>query len=92
VTIAPSSACRVEGCDRHRYARGLCKPHHSRFMAHGDPEAGKPVRPGSARSCSVEGCERPYKGRGHCETHLVQLRKFGRTWRGRKPQERGAGR
>ena len=32
--------CVIEGCDRKHKARGWCKNHYSRWLNHGDPEAG----------------------------------------------------
>jgi hypothetical protein len=36
--------CGVDGCDRKHYAKGYCQPHYIRVLAHGHPQADKPLK------------------------------------------------
>lgn len=38
------TACAVEGCDRPSSARSHCSTHYRRILAHGHPQADKPIR------------------------------------------------
>ncbi len=60
--------CKVEGCGRLRYAKGLCRIHYQRARKNGDPN--RPVRVWKyERPCKEEGCGRPAHSRGWCKAH-----------------------
>jgi hypothetical protein len=67
--------CSVEGCERRRWAHGLCRNHGARLKAHGDPLGGR--RSPLGGTCSVEGCDRPHVGRELCALHLQRLQRTG---------------
>ncbi|KKM65233.1 hypothetical protein LCGC14_1493370 [marine sediment metagenome] len=63
--------CSVEGCDRHRKARGYCSAHYQRIQRKGSIEENNPLqkRGKEPKICSVDGCKRPAKARGLCDAH-----------------------
>lgn len=65
-----SIACTIAHCDRPAYRYGWCRRHHYRFLVHGDPEGGEPLRNTEhAATCAIPGCNRPYVGKGLCGLH-----------------------
>lgn len=72
-------ACSVEGCERELATRGLCRPHYTRLLRHGDPLAGGPPRTRirADQTCSIEGCARLVSARCVCSLHLRRLRRYG---------------
>ncbi|MFI8191368.1 HNH endonuclease signature motif containing protein [Streptomyces sp. NPDC085946] len=71
--------CSVESCDRVAGARGLCRPHYSRWRRSGDANGDVPIAPRtrSRDLCAYTGCERPHHARGFCEGHYQRLRLTG---------------
>jgi hypothetical protein len=69
--------CTVDGCDRPHKARGLCRAHFQRQLAHGDPGPAEIGRYGGG-TCSVEGCERPAHSLGMCKKDYDRQRRGGR--------------
>lgn len=53
-------ACMVPGCGRPHYGHGYCRPHHVRWLRHGDPRADSPIAgPGTGSGVlSVSGAHR----------------------------------
>lgn len=63
--------CRVDGCDHpiKVKSRKLCALHHTRFLRHGDENAGGPLRSKPGKECSQSGCSGEPKSRGMCRKH-----------------------
>lgn len=85
--------CSVEGCDRPRTRKEMCDSHYRRMLAHGDPLAGRPLRPykPNGQVCQVEGCDdRPHAKR-FCLKHYLRWKKYGDPLIGRDfvPKEGG---
>ncbi len=57
--------CRIEGCDRDHYARGLCRKHYNATL---------PRKRYVAGVCAFAGCERPINSHGLCASHDRQRR------------------
>lgn len=73
--MSVSQVCNVEGCERRRYAKGRCQPHHRRALK-GEPlnapiRERKLIQPGA--TCSSGNCDRPQKARGYCRAHHQRL-------------------
>lgn len=69
--------CVVEGCDRPKVGRGLCKAHHHRWTRGGDLttpiKAGKPrPRPSRQGLCRGPQCDRPAVAVNLCAAHHRQ--------------------
>ncbi len=69
--------CAVEGCDRARYGRGLCRAHHHRWRRSGDPGTAEIRTHQRGALCTVAGCEQPHAARGWCATHYSRWRRTG---------------
>lgn len=85
--IGPANGCEVEGCERPRNSRGLCRGHYSRLRKHGTPTPEgqprliTPNRPVSTapegRPCSVRGCTTRTRGGGMCSAHQRRKKRHG---------------
>ena len=66
-------SCRVIGCDRDHYGKGLCSLHYQRQQARD-----RGVEPRKPRSyCTIVGCARPVNARGLCGAHYSAARRKG---------------
>lgn len=74
--------CKIDGCGKRRFCRGLCSMHYSREMRHGTTGLVAPVD----IPCSVAGCPRFIYGRGvkpgrqknsMCGAHLAFFKRHG---------------
>lgn len=61
----PRQLCAIDGCERPRYARGLCATHY------------RSKRKASSLLCSIDGCEKPAFARGWCPAHYKRWRLYG---------------
>lgn len=73
--MKPSGRCVIEGCERRRDSRGMCKSHWGRWRRHGDPLAGGSSPTGG--NCTVDDCDRPHAARGLCVMHWYRWRRNG---------------
>ena len=68
--------CKIEGCERPHYARGLCALHWQR-VRNGTP-LDKPIQAQQSRAgrtCRIEGCDRePRTTRELCHAHYMRQR------------------
>lgn len=62
----PALACKENGCDQERLARGWCSRHYQAWYRTND-------------TCSVEGCDAGTRARGWCGKHYYRWRKHGST-------------
>ena len=69
-------ACDVEGCERPRYAKGLCQPHYKRRRRHGDVFAEVPIGR-QVSVCAVEGCQQRVDAQGWCHGHYQRWLRTG---------------
>lgn len=71
-------SCAVAGCERaDRLIRGWCNAHYKRWLNHGDPEGGAPMRNRKRPTCSVSDCDREHYGNGYCMLHYTRHRAHG---------------
>lgn len=76
----PTRICKIDGCGRDGHLRrGWCNAHYRRWLTHGDPLAGPPMRMFAPEDglCTIEGCEKPYYGRGLCAMHNARQKRNG---------------
>lgn len=71
--------CKHPGCDRLRYAKGLCSAHLSR-QRDGRPMDAPIRRSRPPRPCYLHGCSRPARALGLCVTHYDRKRVGHPTW------------
>lgn len=67
--------CTVEGCDvnDNYYAKGMCRPHYTRWQITGDPHPKPRTKPVQADfTCEGPECELPAKSDYLCNTHWQQ--------------------
>lgn len=91
--------CQVDGCDRPRYAKGLCNPHYQRARK-GLPLDVPIQERQTGRACRVDGCHRPARARQLCSAHLQRFYisrdvwaddPIGKHWRPDHPRRRRQG-
>lgn len=63
----PRRTCEVDGCDKTRFAQGLCGMHYQRLARHGS--LSKPSRSRPVLQCITPGCQRRSIARRLCERH-----------------------
>lgn len=70
--------CSIEGCERLEYRFNLCRRHHYRFITHGSPTGGEPLRNTEHKGrCSIPNCEGEYLAKGLCANHYAKRRSHG---------------
>jgi HNH endonuclease len=74
--------CRVEGCNRSRFARGWCNSHWARWRKYGDPEH-VVVKVAKAEQCRLVGCTQQAVRREYCNRHYRKWLKYGDPLAGR---------
>ena len=67
--------CRVEGCERAVYSKGMCQMHYRRVLRTGDP--GPPGSSRERQACSVVGCGKPVDAKKLCHGHYQRLLRQG---------------
>lgn len=76
--MADPTACSITDCGKAAAnRRGWCNAHYKRFLKHGDPTAGEPMRMSRIGTCSVDGCSNRIQGRGLCHPHHLRLLRHG---------------
>lgn len=75
--------CSVPGCDKERYANGVCQPHYDRMRTRGTYDDPEGLVFNQGRECSVVGCDRTEHTKGMCEPHYRRVRKYGTPHAGR---------
>lgn len=63
--MAVKSLCKIEGCSKPHYGRGLCQNHYQHW------------RSKNGAICSVDGCDNRVVGRGWCRSHYLRWRRHG---------------
>lgn len=75
------SICKVEGCERSRHARGMCKMHYLRWRRGSEIGGAERRPPGVPKKnvgkCSVGGCEKEQQYAAMCSMHYSRLRRHG---------------
>jgi len=61
----PERVCKIDGCDRAHYGRGLCQYHYN---------ASRPRSVSKNRPCGFEGCTNQRNGKVYCHAHERQLK------------------
>jgi hypothetical protein len=68
ISSSYNETCSIEGCDRIRDSKGLCKAHYMRkrynSLIQNDPH----IQPRRSK-CSVDQCDRKHEARGFCKLH-----------------------
>lgn len=59
-----ASICSIEGCEKAKYSRGMCRKHYRATLAEG-------------KQCTVEGCNKPMLARGWCSAHHTRWSRHG---------------
>lgn len=75
--------CSVEGCDRPRGPRGLCRACYEHQRTHGGLA---PLPRARDLTCTADGCDRPQEAKGLCSRHYEAQR-----WARRKAEREQAG-
>ncbi len=76
--MATSRICSIDGCGKPVKARGWCKAHHLRFLRHGSPTAGGPMRNHNhGPVCSIKGCGNKHIAKGLCQAHYTRKSRSG---------------
>lgn len=78
----PNRRCSIAGCDRPHKGKGYCNLHYQRWLAHGDPLAGrkrKVLKYPVGWVCSVGGCGQKILAHGLCSKHYTRLKRHGST-------------
>lgn len=65
------------GCERKRYAKGLCGMHYKRQLRHGDVLAEEPPRGTARPRCSIAGCDHDAVSNGWCHGHYQRWYRTG---------------
>lgn len=72
--------CSLESCISNVYARQMCQKHYRKFLAYGDPNAGKRnPNYGSEEVCSVDDCSKSIQARNLCPLHYSRWLRHGNT-------------
>ena len=69
--------CSVDGCEKERYAHGVCQPHYDRMRTRGTYDDPEGLVFNQGRECSVDGCERIEDTKGMCGAHYNRLKRHG---------------
>lgn len=80
-----TTTCKIEYCDKRKFARGLCTTHYQRLRTHGNPtymairpvyyERSQKVR--VRRNCMVTDCSKPVDSLNLCQMHYMRQRNNG---------------
>lgn len=68
--------CKIDGCSKNVFGRGLCSMHHARLMRHGDPHTVL-VNRNTETVCKVDGCELKVQSHNLCAKHYTRLVRHG---------------
>lgn len=72
------STCTIGGCERQHYARGWCKTHYKRWLAHGDGFDSCPPRSYvKGGTCAVDGCTAQRHANSMCKAHFGRWSRWG---------------
>lgn len=70
--------CKVEGCERKAFAKGMCLMHYKRMRKHGHTNV--TIHRGRI-GCLVKGCGAKHYIKGYCQRHHGQLLRHGKIFR-----------
>ena len=80
-----TTTCKIEYCDKRKFARGLCSTHYQRLKIHGSAtykaitpkyyESSRKIK--VRRDCLVTDCRKPIDSLGLCQMHYTRQRNNG---------------
>lgn len=74
-----SPICSVEGCEKPRWARGLCSMHLMRVRTYGSTGDAAPMTKRVEGECRIDGCRKPARYGIHqmCQGHYLRMLRHG---------------
>lgn len=72
--MAEKPVCKIDGCDKGSYLKGMCSKHYQRVKKYGDPNA---TKRNEGRSCVIEGCDKPSESLRMCGMHYRRFQRHG---------------